>query len=231
MFPLLPDPPAPGTFQAHTAYTVHPAHPVPPAPPVRVRPDDALARLVEGNRRFLVGAPRHGYRVLAAIAAAREPRPYAVVVGCMDARVAVEAVLDQDFGDVCVVRSAGNVVDRGALASIELAVTTFGIGLVLVLGHTHCAAVAAAITSATRRLPGRHVRFVLDEIRGAIPAGAADNAAGHPPDHQLAAVTTRCHIARTVTQLNAMLPAGRNGEGVRVAGAIYDVECGRVTLL
>jgi carbonic anhydrase len=207
MFPLFPDPTAP---------TMH----RPGAPDS----GDALARLIAGNHRFAAGTPRHGHRITAAMAAASEPRPYAVVLACMDARVAVEAIFDQDFGEVCVVRSAGNVADRGVLASIELAVTTFGIDLVMVLGHTRCAAVAAAVTMGDRRLPGRHVRQLLEEIRAA-GGGSMDQA-------------IHGHVRRTVAGVAAALPAGGAAGAaggaalpIRVVGAVYDVGTGRAAVL
>lgn len=224
MFPLLPDPTAPSPERAWAHHS--PAGPGPARPATPVPADSALERLLAGNRRFAAGTPTYGHRVASAMAAAGEPRPYAVVLGCMDARVAVEAVLDQDFGDVCVVRSAAHVVDRTTLGSIELAVRTFGIGLVLVLGHTRCAAVTAAVTMSQHRLPGRHTRLVLDEIRGAIPQDTP--AAGRDVVADVVAETTRNHVRRTVTHLAAMLPAPT---GVRVAGAIYDVGSARATVV
>jgi carbonic anhydrase len=229
MFPLLPDPTAPGPAPTHHAGSSGAARRA-AGPSGAVHPRDALDRLLSGNNRFASGAPRYGRGVAAALAAAAEPRPYAVVLGCMDARVAVEAVLDQDFGDVCVLRSAGHVVDRTALGSIELAVTTFGIGLVLVLGHTRCAAVASALTMSTRRLPGRHTRLVLDEIRGALQSAPASQGAQAREGREVAAVT-RQHVARTAAHLRSMLPAGPAGAPVAVAGAVYDVDSGRVTVV
>jgi carbonic anhydrase len=207
MFPLLPDPTAPGDPDA-----------------LRSEPAGLLDRLLAGNRRFVAGRPRYGHRIGAAVAAANEPRPYALVLACRDARVAVEAILDQDFGDLLVVRSAGNVADRTALASIELAVAAFGIRLVLVLGHTRCAAVARAVDTADTRLPGRHARQVLDEIRAAIPA-AHNGPAG------VVAATTDNHVRRTVASLSAALPGATGTERIGVTGARYDVATGRITVL
>ena len=85
-------------------------------------PAAALAELLHGNRRFLSGQPLHGHDVTAAEAAASgDQQPYAVVVGCMDSRVPLEAIFDQTFGSICVVRSGAHVLDRAVVGSVEFA--------------------------------------------------------------------------------------------------------------
>ncbi len=108
---------------------------------------DALLRLQEGNARFAADAVDHGSR---GYRARREQlvvgqEPFAVVVGCSDSRVPVEIVFDQGLGDLFVIRTAGNLVSRTQLASIEFAVGKLGVRLVVVLGHTGCGAMEAAI--------------------------------------------------------------------------------------
>jgi carbonic anhydrase len=205
------------------------AHPTPGSPPgvpkpgARPGPDQVLAELISGNRRFLAGHPDHGHQVASAVAAANDRSPSAVVLGCMDARVPVEAVFDQDFGAVCVTRSAGHVLDRAALASMDLAVSTLGVRLVMVLGHRRCLAVAAALDARrTGRHPAGYTGFVVDEIGRSI---TSSDLSGDDPVE----VVTRRHVVRTVAQLRAALVTGRSGtDGVRVAGAVYDVDTGRV---
>ena len=79
--------------------------------PPRRKPADALAELLAGNRRFVSGRPRYGHDVTAAAAASGGQQPYAVVLGCIDSRVPLEAVFDQGFGSICVVRSGGHVLE------------------------------------------------------------------------------------------------------------------------
>jgi carbonic anhydrase len=234
MFPMLPDPTAPSVELSPLGGSAS-VLAAPAADPAE--PEAALAALVAGNRRFVAGRPSHGHLVGAALAVAHGPRPVAAVVGCMDARVPVEAVFDQCFGSLCVTRSAGHVLDRAATASVELAVDTFGVRLVVVLGHTRCAAVAAAVDAhrAGRRVPG-HVGFVLDDIGRSIigPDTRPDVRADGPEQ------VARRHVARTVSGLQGALGAagrghggrGRGGrESLRVAGALYDVDTGRIELL
>jgi carbonic anhydrase len=212
MLPQFPDPTAP------------PALPIPgePRPPGQLGPDQILADLISGNRRFLAGRPSYGHHVTAAVAAV-DRAPRAAVMGCMDARVPVEAILDQDFGTVCVTRSAGPVLDRATLASVQLAVATLGVRLVLVLGHRRCVAVAAAIDAQrSGRRPAGQLGFVIEEIGQSI-TGSDNGLAGH----DLADVVTRPHVARTVAQLQATVLSGRSRtDRVGVAGAVYDVDTG-----
>ncbi|GAA4698891.1 carbonic anhydrase [Phytohabitans rumicis] len=193
------------------------AAPIPfprPAPARRATPEGVLAELVAGNQRFVAGAARHGHRLAAALAAAADPRPYAAVVGCMDSRVPVEAVFDQDFGAVCAIRTAGHALDQAAVASARLAVDMLGVTLVLVLGHTRCAAIAAAMEP---RRPGAGANAVLDEIDRNI--GTVDFART-----DAARIATRAHVVATARRLRMSVAA-------TVAGAVYDVDTGRVEVL
>jgi carbonic anhydrase len=183
-------------------------------------PDGALAALLAGNERFVAGRPRYGHSVAAAVSVAVDPAPYAVVVGCIDSRLPIEAIFDQDFGTVCVVRSAGHVLDRATMASVEFAVETLGTELVLVLGHSRCAAVSAAVESwRTGRYPHGHLAYVAEEIGAAIH----DAELGRP---DLDDRVVRRHTMRAVARLRALLGA----DAARVEGAYYDVGTGRVDL-
>jgi carbonic anhydrase len=196
MFPLHPDPTAPPSLRS-------------PAPAPRRESDQILAELIAGNRRFLAGHPL----------VPSDQRPYAAVMGCVDARVPVELVFDQGVGRLCVIRTAGHVLDQAALASMELAVSALGVRLVVVLGHRRCLAVAAALDARrTGRRPAGSLGFVTDEIGRSI-TGSDD-----PAD-----AVTRRHVARTVARLRAILVAGRSDrEPVRIAGVVYDVDTGWV---
>src|SRR6478609_6345894 len=122
----------------------------PPGPPASaLTPDEVLRKLLEGNRRFMKGAaanPRRKPEDFAPLAEGQAP--VAVVVGCADSRVSPEILFDQGVGDLFVVRVAGNVISgSGAIVkgSIEYAVAELGVRLVVVLGHSRCGAVKAAI--------------------------------------------------------------------------------------
>src|SRR3954447_20195801 len=116
----------------------------PPSPPI-INPSDALAELVAGNKRFVSGRPEHGHRVSSAAAASGGQQPHAVVIGCIDSRVPLEAIFDQTFGSICVVRSGAHVLDQAVQGSVEFAVTALRVPLVMVLGHERCGAVASTV--------------------------------------------------------------------------------------
>src|SRR3954463_2901865 len=111
---------------------------------------EALAQLKAGNRRFVVNqtSPEsidHARR--AALSAGQEP--FAIILGCSDARVPAELVFDQGFGDLFVIRVAGNIVAPSQVGSVEFAAARFGTKLVVVMGHEQCGAIAATLEALT----------------------------------------------------------------------------------
>ena len=109
--------------------------------------DDAIRRLREGNRRFVTGISGHDqdWEHARRLDPRRAQRPIAIVLGCSDSRVPLEVIFDQGFGELFVIRVAGNIAAPTQIGSIEYAVTRFSPPLVVVLGHSNCGAVAAAI--------------------------------------------------------------------------------------
>ena len=202
-----------------------PSHPPSPVPANgRMRPEDALAELISGNRRFVSGRPEHGHDVSAAAAASGGQQPHAVVLGCIDSRVPLEAIFDQTFGSICVVRSGGHVVDRAVLGSIDFAVATLDVPLIMVLGHARCGAIDAtvgALRAGTR--PDGDLGYLVDEIAPAVRAAGIDE-----PD--AAAKALRIHVTRTVRRMRdiAGVPAAIAEGRVGVVGAVYDLDTGWV---
>ena len=107
--------------------------------------DDVLEKLKQGNDRFMRGETRTDYSSNRREAVADDPCPSVVLVGCSDSRVPVETVFDVGIGDAWVVRSAGHVLSEAGLASVRFGVETWGIPLVVVVGHEDCLAVRAAV--------------------------------------------------------------------------------------
>jgi carbonic anhydrase len=199
---------------------------IPATAPI-VRPADALAELIAGNKRFVSGRPAHGHQVSAAAAASGGQQPHAVVLGCIDSRVPLEAIFDQTFGSICVVRSGGHVVDRAVLGSVGFAVAKLNVPLVMVLGHVRCGAVDATVAAMRAgENPDGDVGYLVGEIAPAVRAVGLD-------DPDVAAKAMRVHVARTVrrmrevTGVSAAVAAGRVG----IAGAVYDLDTGCVDLL
>jgi carbonic anhydrase len=106
---------------------------------------DVLERLKLGNDRFMRGETRTDYSSSHRQAVAEQPHPSVVIVGCSDSRVPVETVFDVGIGDAWVVRTAGHVLSEAGLASVRFGVETWGIPLVVVVGHEDCLAVRAAL--------------------------------------------------------------------------------------
>ncbi len=195
---------------------------IPPPSPIATS-EDALAELVAGNKRFVSGRPEHGHRVSAAAAASGGQQPHAVVVGCIDSRVPLEAIFDQTFGSICVVRSGGHVVDRAVLGSVGFAVARLGVPLIMVLGHKRCGAVQATVESLrVKQRPPGDIGYLVDELAPAVIEVGLE----HPDTAERA---TRAHVGRTVRRMRDIDVVV--GSDVEVVGAVYDLDTGLVELL
>jgi carbonic anhydrase len=197
------------------------------APDVPRGPAEALADLMAGNRRFAAGRPRYGHHIGAAATRSSGQTPYAVVLGCIDSRVPLEAVFDQNFGSICVVRSGAHVLDRSIVGSVEFAVAELHATLVMVLGHERCGAVAATVDALrTGSRPDGFMGYLVDQIAPAV----TEVGVHHP---QAPAKALRRHVRRTAEQLRlADRLARRVKDGrVEIVGAVYDLDTGVVDLL
>ena len=142
---------------------------------------EALARLQEGNRRFVShvrgsDALLHGNR-RAELTKIQEP--FAIVLGCSDSRVPAEIVFDQGLGDLFVIRVAGNIVAPSQVGSVEFAAERFGTRLVVVLGHSDCGAILATIEELRRPTANqsRNLRSIVDRVRPSVEGLLATGAA------------------------------------------------------
>src|SRR3954464_15752827 len=198
-----------------------------PATSPIVRPADALAELIAGNKRFVSGRPAHGHQVSAAAAASGGQQPHAVVLGCIDSRVPLEAIFDQTFGSICVVRSGAHVLDRAVLGSIEFAVAKLGVPLIMVLGHKRCGAVQSTVDALrTESRPEGDIGYLVDQIAPAVLSVGLD-------DPDVAAKAMRAHVIATVARMRAIdgIPEAIAADRVDVVGAVYDLDTGLVDLL
>jgi carbonic anhydrase len=203
-------------------------HDVKADPQNAISPDAALARLMQGNARHVAGrsAPRDDAAGRAARVHAQYP--VAVILGCADSRVAPELVFDQGPGDVFVVRIAGNFVNEDCLASIEYGVEVLKTPLVMVLGHSQCGALGAAIkVAAGAALPG-HLPQLVAAVMPAVEAVKARGAASLL-DEAIAE-----NVRRTISELaasNTMLADRARDGRIKVVGAVYDLATGEVQIL
>lgn len=188
----------------------------------------ALDNLLEGNIRFASGKPICRPLIDRVRELASGQAPFATVLGCADSRVPVETLFDHEPGDIFVVRLAGNFVSDAALGSIEYAVAVLKSPLVVVLGHTSCGAVKAAIDFVRTgdKLPG-HMQALAEAIAPAAKATQHEHG-----DWWRNAVpeNVRYNVARLRESTPIMRDAVSKGE-VEVVGGVYDLENGKVTLL
>ena len=200
--------------------------------PFSLPPDVALRRLVEGNQRFRQGsggtAAGRGFDA----ARAAPQRPFAIVLGCSDSRTPVEIVFDQGFGDLFVVRVAGNIVAPSIVGSIEFAASQFGTRLVVVMGHTGCGAIAATLHAiATGMGPeSKNLRAITDRISPHIDAIARRGPAGDDTSREAMRANVRAsvdHLRHGSQILEELVLKSR----VVVVGAEYEIETGRVQFL
>jgi carbonic anhydrase len=204
---------------------------------VTVPADTALRKLRDGNRKFrhtssVTGRPGEGGQRFVDLSAGQ--RPFAAVLACSDSRVPVEAIFSQGPGQLFVVRVAGNVVGPIQVGSLEFAVEELGVRLILVLGHTHCGAVAASLADAADRKPWREAGN-LDAITEQISAGLArkrdpQKSRGVLSHTEAVRLNTQAASEDLILQSRVLAARARVGE-LQVAGAVYDLGTGKVEFL
>lgn len=198
-----------------------------------LKPDEILAQLVEGNERFVNGKTNLSPRTPADFARdATGQAPPAIILGCADSRVSPEFVFDQPVGGLFVCRVAGNIVGSGPIliGSIEFAVAVLGARLILVLGHSACGAVDAAITHLEKKdtLPGS-IGSMVDYIRPVVRKVAAQP----KPADKLVAVTKANAVenAKRLATDGPILPEFVKKGELKVLGAYYELSTGKVEIL
>ena len=185
----------------------------------------ALARLMEGNKRFVERKAQHPDQTLAHVREVESAQhPFAVILSCSDSRVSPEVIFDQGLGDLFVIRVAGNVTDDTVVGSIEYAVEHLHAPLVVVLGHQSCGAVTAAVQGGEQ---GNHIHSFVDAIRALV-----EQAKRQPGDVVDSCV--RLNVAHVVKQLQASQPILDElvqSSKLRIVGAYYSLHTGAVTVL
>jgi len=189
---------------------------------------DALARLREGNRLFVANASTPAGRPSGV------QQPFAIILGCSDSRVPAELVFSQGFGDLFVIRVAGNIVAPSQIGSVEFAAERFGTRLAVVLGHTQCGAVAATLEQLRQPQDNqsRNLRSIVERIRPAVEPLLRSPLATDP--EALAARAVRANVEASVNQLrrgSAILERLIERDGLLIVGAEYHVEEGTVEFL
>jgi carbonic anhydrase len=184
--------------------------------------DAALLRLTEGNRRFVAEALTHPEQTAARrTETAQAQHPFAIILTCADSRLSPEIIFDQGLGDLFVVRNAGNLLDDHVIGSIEYAVEHLHATLVVVLGHTKCGAVSAAVAGG--EVPG-HLKSIVASLADSValgkkkPGDAVDNAV------RINAKMSAAALAQSEPLLGEAVKSGQ----LKIVAGRYDITTGQV---
>jgi len=190
-------------------------------------PDEAIQRLLAGNARFAAGQSTSDESSERRIAVASAQHPWATIFSCIDSRVSPELIFDQGLGDLFVVRTAGQVLDRAVLGSLEFGVVEMGVRALVVLGHQSCGAIKAALDALERQEAApAEMEYLVEGLtpavqRGQQAGGDVWNAAGRA---QIELVAERLQAVPIMQQA---IDAGR----LAIIGAWYDLETGQVEII
>jgi carbonic anhydrase len=193
----------------------------------------AIARLREGNRRFVASLDSDGRPSTPPrrFELSQEQEPLAIILGCSDARVPAEIVFDQGLGDLFVIRVAGNIVAPSQVGSVEFAASRFGTRLVVVLGHSNCGAITATIEELQQPAEhqSRNLSSIVDRVRPSVEGLMRTELR-----HDLPALihhAVRSNVSVSVNHLrygSSVLEQLIRNEGLMVVGAEYSLETGVV---
>ena len=191
-----------------------------------VDPRFAIKVLMDGNKRFINGIPQKPRQDLISVKKLENGQhPFATIVGCSDSRVPNEMLFDQGFGDLFIIRTAGQVSEDASYASMEFAAVKLNTKLIVVLGHTECGAVSATV-SGMANAPG-HLQTLIDAIKPAV--AKSKDAKGNPLNNAV-----RQNVIDEVTTLRNLDPILKkkytDGE-LLIVGAVYDIHTGKVEFL
>ena len=189
-----------------------------------ISPDKAVEMLKEGNQRFLGKNIQDRDLHIQVQNTSDGQFPYAVVLSCIDSRVPVELVFDQGVGDIFSARVAGNIINEDILGSIEYACGVAGSKAILVLGHTKC----GAVTSACKGVELGNITALLSKVKPAI-----SNIQERDGEVEVEEVT-KANVHQSIKEIRekSSILADLETEGkIKIVGAVYHVEDGRVTYL
>ena len=187
--------------------------------------------LTAGNERFASGKPERPNTDLDRVhsTGTNGQTPFATILSCADSRVPVETVFDRGVGDLFVVRVAGNVADPGTLASVEYAAEHLGTRLIVVMGHTQCGAVKAAVDGA--KLDG-NLPSLIDRIQPAVDIIRRKHPDASGKKLLQEAIEENVHVQiLRMSERSSTLRHMLEKHQIEIAGAMYALETGRVKWL
>lgn len=189
-----------------------------------ISPDQAIEMLKEGNQRFLNKDQVNRDLNSQVNETSGGQNPYAVVLSCIDSRVPVELTFDQGIGDVFSARVAGNIINEDILGSMEYACGVAGSKAILVLGHTKC----GAVTSACQGVELGNITALLSKVKPAI--SEVENRMGTIEVEEV----TKANVHQSIKEIREKSTMLRDLESegkIKIVGAVYHVEDGKVTFL
>jgi carbonic anhydrase len=201
----------------------------PDASEIQIAAEQGLQKLIAGNQRFMQGHAKFPTVCKETLAdLAREQRPFATILGCSDSRVPPELIFDANFGELFIVRVAGNVISPEVMGSLQYAGAHLLTPLFVVLGHAGCGAVKAALEY---KLNGVQLRSRIQILVNNILPGLPEFDAPSSQEEKLASAI-EANVRWSMHQL-LETPEGQNGlkMGVKLVGAVYDITTGQVRFL
>jgi carbonic anhydrase len=208
-----------------------------------VPPDEAMHRLMEGNRHYVDNKLTHAATSNAAsrTALAGTQHPYAVILSCSDSRVPPEIIFDKGLGELFVVRVAGNIPDPVVLGSIEYAAEHLGSTLIMVLGHERCGAVIATVEAKGKSSGSSNIDAIVSAIEPSVDLavtecaackGEKDCAATKKSELVNCVIATNAHqVAAHLTANSKILEHLAEENKIRIVVANYDLDDGKVTVV
>jgi carbonic anhydrase len=196
---------------------------------VQIAAEQGLQKLIAGNQRFMRGQAKFPTVCKETLAdLAREQKPFATILGCSDSRVPPELIFDANFGELFIVRVAGNVISPEVMGSLQYAGAHLLTPLFVVLGHAGCGAVKAALEY---KLNGVQLRSRIQILVNNILPGLPEFDAQSSQEEKLASAIA-ANVRWSMHQL-LETPEGQNGlkMGVKLVGAVYDITTGQVRFL
>ena len=192
---------------------------------------EALARLKEGNKRFISDDKAEMATINRRNQLVGGQEPFAIVLGCADSRAPAEIIFDHGLGDLFVIRVAGNVVAPSGIGSVEFAAEQFGTRLVVVLGHSSCGAVKATLNQLDLPEYGRsrNLKSIVNRIRPAVEPLLKDEQ--EYTEDELVSKAVRANIRASVDHLRKgsdILEELIRDDGLLIVGAEYSLETGEV---
>lgn len=189
-------------------------------------PDQALEKLMAGNKRFLEGKPTSNHESLKHLQSlSEEQKPFAAILGCADSRCSLDVVFDQGFGDLFVVRDAGNVATSEELGSLEFGTLVLGAKVIMVMGHYSCGAIKAAMTG--DQVPGS-IGSILAQIEPAV-----GDFQGQQEDKEAVKKATEANVKYQVEKIkkSPVLSELIASNKLKIVGGYFDFKTGEVTMV